>query len=472
MNRFNVRKVAVLGAGVMGAQIAAQLVNCKVPVVLFDLPAKEGPKSGIAMRAVENLKKLKPAPLGVVADAALIQTANYEEHLHLLADCDLVIEAIAERMDWKLDLYQKIAPALNPAAIVASNTSGLSITKLSAALPESIRPRFCGIHFFNPPRYMSLVELIPTPTTEPEILDQLESFVTTAVGKGVVRADGHAQLRGQPRRHRRHAGHHPRGPEVRPQLRRGGRPHRQEDGPRQQRHLPHRRRGGPGHDGARHQDAAGQPAGRSVLPQLRHAARAGPLDRTRCAGPEERRRFLQEGRQGHPAPGPGHRRLRGRWRQGRPAGRAHPEEARGRAPEAAARIQQPAGAVPVGHPARQLPLRGRAPARHRRIGARRGLRDALGLRHEAGPVRALAGRRLAAGGAVGAGRHRRRQGAVRRAAAVLGHRRPCGHRRWCAPARRLVERRARALRGAQHAAGLPAPALPRGRAGQRRARRR
>jgi 3-hydroxyacyl-CoA dehydrogenase len=188
MNRFNVRKVAVLGAGVMGAQIAAQLVNCKVPVVLFDLPAKEGPKSGIAMRAVENLKKLKPAPLGVAADAALIQTANYEEHLGLLADCDLVIEAIAERMDWKLDLYQKIAPALNPAAIVASNTSGLSITKLSAALPESIRPRFCGIHFFNPPRYMSLVELIPTPGTEPEILDQLESFVTTALGKGIVRA--------------------------------------------------------------------------------------------------------------------------------------------------------------------------------------------------------------------------------------------------------------------------------------------
>ncbi|MCP5286355.1 MAG: 3-hydroxyacyl-CoA dehydrogenase/enoyl-CoA hydratase family protein [Burkholderiaceae bacterium] len=188
MNRFHVRKVAVLGAGVMGAQIAAQLVNCKVPVVLFDLPAKEGPKSGIALKAIENLKKLKPTPLGVAADAALIQPTNYEEHLDLLAGCDLVIEAIAERMDWKLDLYTKIAPALNPAAIVASNTSGLSITKLSEALPESIRPRFCGIHFFNPPRYMSLVELIPTPTTLPDILDQLESFVTTAVGKSVVRA--------------------------------------------------------------------------------------------------------------------------------------------------------------------------------------------------------------------------------------------------------------------------------------------
>ncbi|KNZ32686.1 MAG: 3-hydroxyacyl-CoA dehydrogenase [Methylibium sp. NZG] len=188
MNRFNVRKVAVLGAGVMGAQIAAHLVNCKVSVVLFDLPAKEGPKNGIVTKAVEGLKKLKPAPLGVPEDAALIQQANYEEHLDLLKDCDLVIEAIAERMDWKLDLYKRIAPALAPHAIVASNTSGLSITKLSEVLPQEIKPRFCGIHFFNPPRYMALVELINTPTTQPEVLDQLEAFVTTALGKSVVRA--------------------------------------------------------------------------------------------------------------------------------------------------------------------------------------------------------------------------------------------------------------------------------------------
>lgn len=189
MSRFNVRKVAVLGAGVMGAQIAAHLVNTKVPVVLFDLPAKEGPKSAIAIKAIENLKKLKPAPLGVAEDAALITPANYEEHLALLGECDLVIEAIAERMDWKLDLYTKIAPHVAANAIVASNTSGLSITKLSAALPESIKPRFCGIHFFNPPRYMALVELIATPTTQPEVLDQLESFVTTFLGKSVVRAN-------------------------------------------------------------------------------------------------------------------------------------------------------------------------------------------------------------------------------------------------------------------------------------------
>jgi 3-hydroxyacyl-CoA dehydrogenase len=183
-----VRKVAVLGAGVMGAQIAAHLVNVKVPVVLFDLAAKDGPKNSVVTKALDNLKKLKPSPIGVVADVAQIQAANYDEHLEQLKGCDLVIEAIAERMDWKLDLYKKIAPHVAPHAIVASNTSGLSITKLAEALPASIQPRFCGIHFFNPPRYMALVELIPTPTTKPEILDQLETFVTTSLGKSVVRA--------------------------------------------------------------------------------------------------------------------------------------------------------------------------------------------------------------------------------------------------------------------------------------------
>ena len=188
MNRFNVRKVAVLGAGVMGAQIAAHLVNVRVPVVLFDLAAKEGPKNGTVLKALDGLKKLKPSPIGVAADLGLIQPANYDEHLHLLADCDLVIEAIAERLDWKLALYTQVAPHLAAHAIVASNTSGLSITKLAAVLPEEIKPRFCGIHFFNPPRYMQLVELIATAGTQPEILDQLESFVTRTLGKGVVRA--------------------------------------------------------------------------------------------------------------------------------------------------------------------------------------------------------------------------------------------------------------------------------------------
>jgi 3-hydroxyacyl-CoA dehydrogenase len=188
MLRFQVKKVAVLGAGVMGAQIAAHLVNCKIPVVLFDLPAKEGAKNGIVTRAIEGLKKLKPAPLGVAEEAALIQPANYEENMEQLLGCDLIIEAIAERMDWKTDLYHKIAPFIADGAIVASNTSGLSITKLSEALPESIKPRFCGIHFFNPPRYMTLVELINTPTTGAAVLDDLEAFVTSGLGKNVIRA--------------------------------------------------------------------------------------------------------------------------------------------------------------------------------------------------------------------------------------------------------------------------------------------
>ena len=188
MNRFNVRKVAVLGAGVMGAQIAAHLVNVRVPVVLFDLPAKTGDKNGTVLKALEGLKKLKPSPIGVAGDLALIQPANYDEHLALLSGCDLVIEAIAERLDWKLDLYSKVAPHLAPHAIVASNTSGLSISKLAAVLPEEIQHRFCGIHFFNPPRYMQLVELIPTPRTHAAVLDTLESFVTRSLGKGVVRA--------------------------------------------------------------------------------------------------------------------------------------------------------------------------------------------------------------------------------------------------------------------------------------------
>ena len=188
MSQFNVRKVAVLGAGVMGAQIAAHLVNVKVPVVLFDLPAKEGPKNGIVTRAVDNLKKMKPAPLGVADDAALIQQANYEEHLEELRGCDLIIEAIAERLDWKEDLYKKIAPFVNDKAILATNTSGLSITAMANVLPEQLRSRFLGIHFFNPPRYMHLLELIPTSFTAPEVVDKLETFAASVVGKGVIRA--------------------------------------------------------------------------------------------------------------------------------------------------------------------------------------------------------------------------------------------------------------------------------------------
>ena len=183
---LRIRKAAVLGAGVMGAQIAAHLTNAGVETVLFDLPAKDGPKSSIALKAIANLAKLSPAPLADKSLAAAIIPANYDEDMGHLKDVDLVIEAIAERMDWKLDLYKKIAGHLSKTAVIASNTSGLSITKLAEALPEEMRHRFCGVHFFNPPRYMHLVELIPTKLTDKNVLDGLEAFLTTTVGKGVV----------------------------------------------------------------------------------------------------------------------------------------------------------------------------------------------------------------------------------------------------------------------------------------------
>ena len=188
MTAFIVRKVAVLGAGVMGAQIAAHLVNAQVDVLLYDLPAKDGDKSAIARRAIEGLKKLNPAPLGHADLAAFVVPANYEDDLAKLGECDLVIEAIAERMDWKHDLYRKVAPALGAHAIFATNTSGLSISALSEGFDADLKKRFCGVHFFNPPRYMHLVELIATPTTDPAILDALETFLTSTLGKGVVRA--------------------------------------------------------------------------------------------------------------------------------------------------------------------------------------------------------------------------------------------------------------------------------------------
>src|SRR3982750_2161047 len=185
-NKLLVRRAAVLGAGVMGAQIAAQLTNAGVDTVLFDLAAKEGDPNGVVLKAIANLGKLSPAPLASKSLAEAITPANYDSGLEQLKGCDLIIEAIAERIDWKQDLYKKIAPFVSPDAVLASNTSGLGINALADVLPEELRHRFCGVHFFNPPRYMHLAELIPARSTEPAILDALESFLTTTVGKGVI----------------------------------------------------------------------------------------------------------------------------------------------------------------------------------------------------------------------------------------------------------------------------------------------
>ena len=187
-DKLLVRRAAVLGAGVMGAQIAAHLTNAGVDTVLFDLASKEGPADGVVVKAIANLGKLSPAPLASKSLADAVVPANYDDGLDLLRGCDLIIEAIAERMDWKQELYRKIAPFVPAHTVLASNTSGLGINQLAEVLPEELRHRFCGVHFFNPPRYMHLAELIPARTTDASVLEGLEAFLTTTLGKGVVYA--------------------------------------------------------------------------------------------------------------------------------------------------------------------------------------------------------------------------------------------------------------------------------------------
>lgn len=186
--KLGIRRAAVLGAGVMGAQIAAHFTAAGIPVYLFDLPSDNADRSELARQGIQRLLKLKPAPLVDAGLAELITPMNFADDLKQLCQCDLVIEAVAERMDIKRELYDNIAPYIHDNALFASNTSGLSITKLASELPEPLAQRFCGVHFFNPPRYMHLVELIPHADTDKNIVDQLEDFLTRDLGKGVVHA--------------------------------------------------------------------------------------------------------------------------------------------------------------------------------------------------------------------------------------------------------------------------------------------
>ncbi len=186
-HKLLVRRAAVLGAGVMGAQIAAHLTAAGIPVDLYDLPSEEGKRSGIAAGAVANLLKLKPAPLASKDLVQFITPRNFDDDLEQLAHCDFIIEAIVERMDIKKSLYEKIGPHIHADAFFVTNTSGLSIGELAGVVPEALKERFCGVHFFNPPRYMHLVELIPHPGTDDQVLDLLEDFLTRNLGKGVVR---------------------------------------------------------------------------------------------------------------------------------------------------------------------------------------------------------------------------------------------------------------------------------------------
>ncbi len=187
-NNYTVKKAAILGAGVMGAQIAAHFANAGIPVILFDLPSDGKDKNAIINKSIKMLGKAKPAPLGYKSVTQLIEPANYETDLAKLLEVDLVIEAIVERMDIKKSLYDKIEDYIKPEAIFATNTSGLSINALSEVFPEKLKHQFCGVHFFNPPRYMHLVEIIPTKKTDANVISALTEFMSSTLGKGVVNA--------------------------------------------------------------------------------------------------------------------------------------------------------------------------------------------------------------------------------------------------------------------------------------------
>ena len=195
-------RVAVLGSGVMGATIAAHLANAGLQVLLLDIvpkePNEEERAAGktLADRAVRDriatagkaaLEKLKPAPLYLPSYASRIEVGNLEDDLPRLRACDWVIEVVVENLAVKKALLERLAPHLRPDVVLSTNTSGLSVNALAEALPEGLRPRFLVTHFFNPPRYMRLLEIVPSRFTDPAVADRMASFIRVRLGKGIVR---------------------------------------------------------------------------------------------------------------------------------------------------------------------------------------------------------------------------------------------------------------------------------------------
>lgn len=180
MGKIKIEKVAVLGAGVMGAQLAGHLANAGIPSLLFDL------NEDLVKTGLESLTKLKPAPLYKPKNAELITGCTYEKDLEKLKDVDWVLEAVAEREDIKKSVYGSIAPHLKKGAIVSSNTSGIPLSVLAEFLPEDVRSSFLITHFFNPPRYMQLLELVRGNETSDDVYDSIVDFGRNVLGKGVV----------------------------------------------------------------------------------------------------------------------------------------------------------------------------------------------------------------------------------------------------------------------------------------------
>lgn len=180
------RTAAVIGAGVMGGQIAAHLANAGLEVHLLDIAPGEGPKNAIVEGAFARLAKLKPPPYFDDRAPARVTLGNLDEHLPRLAKAEWVIEAIVEKLDAKQQLFARLEPHLSPGAIVSSNTSGISIADIAAGCSPSFRKRFLGTHFFNPPRYLELLELIPAAETDPAVVEAIARFARVHLGKGVV----------------------------------------------------------------------------------------------------------------------------------------------------------------------------------------------------------------------------------------------------------------------------------------------
>ncbi len=182
-----IEKVAVFGAGVMGAGIAAHIANAGVPVVLLDIAAGDGGnRSAIAESAVERLLKTTPAPLMHERNAKSIATGNIDDDLELIADCDWIIEAIIERLDLKQSLYEKIESVRKPGSIVSSNTSTIPLAQLTEGLPESFQSDFLITHFFNPPRYLRLLEVVTGDHVRADAVDAITRFADFNLGKTIV----------------------------------------------------------------------------------------------------------------------------------------------------------------------------------------------------------------------------------------------------------------------------------------------
>ena len=183
-----ITKVAVIGAGIMGAGIAAHVANAGIPVVLLDIVVKDDAnRNAIAEGAVARLLKADPAPFMGKAAARLITTGNTEDHLDLLAECDWIIEAVIERLDIKQALYARIEAVRKKGSVVSSNTSTIPLENLAAGLPDGFAADFCITHFFNPPRYMRLLEVVGGAKTKAESLDLVSDFADRRLGKSVVR---------------------------------------------------------------------------------------------------------------------------------------------------------------------------------------------------------------------------------------------------------------------------------------------